>query len=75
MVENFARSIVDTTAYSNYEILVAHDGNLPAETVRRLLELGCRLEEYPGPRQPFNFSHKANWSLRQARDGPGGAVE
>jgi len=67
MVENFARSIADGTGYTNYEILVAHDGNLPAETVRRLLELGCRLEEYPGPRQPFNFSHKANWSLRQAR--------
>ena len=67
MVENFARSIADRTAYTNYEILVAHDGNLPAETVRRLVETGCRLEEYPGPHRPFNFSHKANWSLRQAR--------
>ena len=67
MVDNFARSIVDRTEYANYEILVAHDGNLPLETVRRLRDMGCRLEEYPGPRKPFSFAHKANWSLRQAR--------
>lgn len=67
MVDNFARSIVDRTEYANYEILVAHDGNLPVETVRRLRVMGCRLEEYPGPRKPFSFAHKANWSLRQAR--------
>ncbi len=67
MAENFARSIVDRTGYGNYEILVSHDGNLPDETVRRLRELGCRLEEYPGPRKPFSFAHKANWSIRQAK--------
>jgi GT2 family glycosyltransferase/glycosyltransferase involved in cell wall biosynthesis len=67
LVENFARSIVEKTDYANYEIVVAHDGNLSEETVGSLERLGCRLAEYPGPRRPFNFAHKANWSLRQAR--------
>ena len=66
-VENFARSIVEKTAYTHYEILVAHDGGLRLETAGRLARMGCRLEEYPGPRKAFSRAHKANWSLRQAR--------
>jgi GT2 family glycosyltransferase/glycosyltransferase involved in cell wall biosynthesis len=63
---NLARSVVSKTEYANYRILVVHDGNQTLETLRGLEALGCDLVEFPGPYKPFNFSRKANWSLRRS---------
>lgn len=62
---NLSESIRERTDYSNYEIVVAHDGDLVDSDLSALLKLGCQLLEFPGPGQPFNFSRKANWSVRQ----------
>jgi len=66
LVENFVKSIVSKTLYTNYEIVVCHDNNLDLAVTARLDALGCRLLGYPGPSAPFNFAKKTNFAIRHA---------
>ena len=67
LLENFVKSIAAKTDYSNYEIVVVDDGNLPESTRRALSGIPYRLESFTHPNTPFNFARKANFAFRQAR--------
>ncbi|HEY1854980.1 MAG TPA: glycosyltransferase [Solirubrobacterales bacterium] len=60
LVEHCVRSIVETSTYSNYELIVVVDADADPRTLANLAELGgerLRLVEYA---EPFNFSAKVN---------------
>ena len=60
LVSHCVRSILDTSTYENYEIVVVHDSDTDGATLAELRELGgerLRLVEFE---QPFNFSAKIN---------------
>jgi GT2 family glycosyltransferase len=60
LVEHCLSSIVETSTYPNYEIVVVVDTSAPAETLQRLGEIaGERLRLVPYDR-PFSFSAKIN---------------
>jgi GT2 family glycosyltransferase len=61
LIENCVRSIVESSTYENYEIVVVADGGLPAEVPPRLAELaGDRLRIVPATPGEFNFSQMIN---------------
>jgi O-antigen biosynthesis protein len=60
LVEHCVRSIVETSTYENYEIVVVADTSVDAEVLARLEgHAGDRLKIVPFP-EPFNFSAKIN---------------
>ena len=65
MVENLVESIVRTTSCPRHQIIVVDDGNSPKRLADRYVALGVRLVSYASPTLNFNFSHKANFALRQ----------
>ena len=67
LLDNFVRSIVEKTEYRRFEIVVVHDNDIDPQGLAQLAQLGCRLVAYPGPNRPFNFAHKANFTVRQSR--------
>ena len=67
LVSNFVRSIVEKSTYRNYRLLIVDNGNLSEETKRDLQGIPYEVASYPGPRKPFNFSHKANFAFAQVQ--------
>jgi O-antigen biosynthesis protein len=60
LVEHCVRSVVETSTYSNYEIVVVVDADADPRTLANLGEIGgerLRLVEFG---EPFNFSAKIN---------------
>lgn len=60
LVEHCVRSIVETSTYSNYELVVVVDGDADPRTLANLAEIGgerLRIVEFA---EPFNFSAKIN---------------
>jgi O-antigen biosynthesis protein len=60
LVSHCVRSIVETSTYENYEILVVADTSIPPAVLDELREIGgdrLRLVDYD---EPFNFSAKIN---------------
>jgi O-antigen biosynthesis protein len=67
LVGHCVRSIVDTSTYSNYEIVVVADTDTPAGAIAELEEAaGDRLRIVPFDR-PFSFSEKINTGAVHAR--------
>jgi GT2 family glycosyltransferase/glycosyltransferase involved in cell wall biosynthesis len=66
-LENFVRSIAAKTDYRNYEIVIVDDGRVSASTLSGLSGIPCRLESFGSAMEPFNFSRRANFAVRQAR--------
>jgi O-antigen biosynthesis protein len=60
LVEHCVRSIVESSTYENYEIVVVADTSVDDDVLARLADLGGdRLRIVPFP-EPFNFSKKIN---------------
>jgi GT2 family glycosyltransferase len=60
LVSHCVRSIVETSTYENYEIVVVADASIPPAVLDELREIGgdrLRLVDYD---EPFNFSAKIN---------------
>ena len=60
LVEHCVASILETSTYENYEIVVVVDASVDTEVRRRLTELGgpkLKLVDYD---EPFNFAKKIN---------------
>jgi len=60
LVENCARSIVESSTYDNFELVIVADTDTPLATLKRLREIvgeRLRLVEFD---QPFSFSAKIN---------------
>jgi GT2 family glycosyltransferase len=67
LVEHCVRSIVETSTYSNYEIVVVADEGTPASAIAELeAAAGDRLRIVPFDR-PFSFSEKINAGAVHAR--------
>jgi GT2 family glycosyltransferase len=66
LVSNCVRSIVESSTYENYEIVVVADAGTPAETIEELQAIApgrIRLVEFD---RPFNFSEKINAGAAQS---------
>jgi GT2 family glycosyltransferase len=66
LVSHCVRSIVETSTYENYEILVVADTSIPPAVLDELREIGgdrLRLVDYD---EPFNFSAKINLGAAQS---------
>lgn len=70
LLKNCLQSVWNKTTYPNYEVILAHNGNLTPETftwvqeqanTRRLTILQYTYQE------PFNFAHKMNFLAKQAK--------
>ena len=64
MIDNLIASIVKHTTYRNYRIVVIDNANSTPEQIANYRNLGMALHSYRGPMKPFNYSDKANFSLR-----------
>ncbi len=60
LVENCVKSIVETSTYENYEIIVVADEETPTATAKRLRKLGGKRLTFVPFGRPFNFSAKIN---------------
>ncbi len=67
LIDNFVDSILAHTSYPEYEIVVVDNSRLSIEQRERFESLGVRVENFTGPVVPFNYSAKANFSVRCAR--------
>ncbi len=68
MVDNLVRSILERTTYPNYEIVVVADDNcLSATQQAEMASRGVRVVRYDKGGASFNYAHKANFSVREAR--------
>jgi GT2 family glycosyltransferase/glycosyltransferase involved in cell wall biosynthesis len=67
MVDNLVDSILRTTDYPNFEIVVVDNSSLEAAQIARFKKLRVRVENYPGPVIPFNYAAKANFAVRSCR--------
>nr|WP_255679628.1 glycosyltransferase [Methylocystis sp. WRRC1] len=67
LIDNFVDSILANTAYPDYEIIVVDNSRLSLEQRERFANLGVRVENFTGSIVPFNYSAKANFSVRCAR--------
>jgi GT2 family glycosyltransferase len=66
LLTNALRSVVQKTAYANYEILVVDNGRLSDESRAFLDGVPHRRVSYSYD-GPFNFAHKLNFSVGHAR--------
>jgi GT2 family glycosyltransferase len=66
LLPNALRSVVQKTAYANYEILVVDNGRLSDESRAYLDGVPHRRVSY-SYEGSFNFAHKLNFSVRHAR--------
>lgn len=66
LLTNALRSVVQKTAYANYEILVVDNGTLSEESMAFLDGVPHRRVSYSYS-GPFNFAHKLNFSVAHAR--------
>jgi GT2 family glycosyltransferase len=66
-VDNLVDSILRTTDYPNFEIVVVDNSSLEAAQIARFKKLRVRVENYPGPVIPFNYAAKANFAVRSCR--------
>jgi GT2 family glycosyltransferase/glycosyltransferase involved in cell wall biosynthesis len=67
MVDNLVDSILRTTDYPNFEIVVVDNSSLKPEQIVRFKKLRVRVENFPGPVVPFNYAAKANFAVRVCR--------
>ena len=65
LVAQCLRSIIERTAYKNYELLVADNGRLPDEAARLLTGVAHTRISYQWT-GPFNFSRKINYAVAHA---------
>lgn len=66
LLTNCLRSVVQKTAYANYEILVVDNGRLSDESAAFLARTPHRRVSYAYT-GAFNFAHKLNFSVRHVR--------
>lgn len=66
LLPHLLRSIVQKTAYSNYEIIVVDNGRISPATRDVLSRVPHRRVPYTIEGE-FNFAHKLNFSMKQAR--------
>jgi O-antigen biosynthesis protein len=67
LISHCVRSILATSTYENYEIVVVHDTSTDPDTLAELRQIGgarLRLVEYS---EPFNFSAKINHGAVRSR--------
>ncbi|HEY0277014.1 MAG TPA: glycosyltransferase [Solirubrobacterales bacterium] len=60
LVEHCVRSVVETSTYENYEIIVVADASVDEDVLARLEELGGERLKIVPFEEPFNFSAKIN---------------
>ncbi len=60
------RSVVEKTAYENYELIVADDGWLPASMLAFLETVPHKRVSYRDP-GPFNYARKLNFAVSHAK--------
>jgi GT2 family glycosyltransferase len=65
MVVNLIESILAKTTYPHYRIVVVDDANTSEKQKRWMRKAGVELCSYSRPTNPFNYSDKANFSVRQ----------
>ncbi|MBI2426859.1 MAG: glycosyltransferase [Candidatus Kerfeldbacteria bacterium] len=70
LLVNCLKSIEEKTTYTNYEIIVAHNGNLTQETQdfieKRAKETGRYIILHYVYHEPFNFANKLNFIAKHA---------
>ncbi len=70
LLKNCLESVWGKTTYQNYEIIVAHNGNLTLETTfwiqQQIKSHRMKILEYKYE-EPFNFAHKMNFLAQHAK--------
>lgn len=64
LLANVLSNIYRRSCYSNFEVVIVHNGNLSAEHEALAASLGCRMVHYNEPR--FNISKKLNLGVSEA---------
>lgn len=66
MVENFVDSILSTTSYPNYNLVVVDNSSLDRSQIKRFRTAGVQVEDYQ-LNGPFNYAAKANYAVGLSR--------